>query len=306
MKRRVIPWATALFFITIFSCERNKLDPEELCFNCNNVDFGAIDTQAAWSPNGDWIAFTHTDSLEAKAGIWLIRTDGTGARLWQRGLSSYITWSPDSKWIAFESGNQIWKRKVNGDSLIQLTTVGQNYFPSWSPDGKKIAFDSNSQSAFYAIMAMDSDGGNQSLIAYDPNVGDCRNPHWGKTNRIVHYRHPGNTSADIFIMDADGKNLKRLTLDEKTDRWPKLSPDGTSIVYTSREEGQSEDPRRSVFGMNASGANIKMLANPGIDPDWSPDGKTIVYTYSTSGNGRLWLMSPDGSQKRQLTFKNQF
>lgn len=308
MKRRTIPWGITLFFLVLFSCDKDEPDPEEPCYlDCNTIDYGAIDTQASWSPDGKWIAFTHSDSIAAKTGIWLIRPDGTGARLWQMGLSSYLTWSPDGQWIAFEYRHQIWKRKMNGDSLTQLTSEGRNYFPSWSPDGKQLAFDSNSQSAFYAIMTMNIDGSNKSLIDYDPTDGGSRIPHWGKTNQIVHTRYPlGNMSEDIYIMDADGENLKRLTADDKTDRWSKLSPDGSQIVYTSQDHNKEGDPRPSLFSIDASGKNMKMLARPGIDADWSPDGKTIVYTLSSSSNGRLWLMAPDGSNQRQLTFKNQF
>ncbi len=304
MRKRTILWVITLSILAMPGCD--KYQHEQPCpDDCNHLDFGAIDYEASWSPDGEWIAFCHADSVPGKSGIWLIRPDGTGARLWQNE-GVYPAWSPDGQWIAFEAGHQIWKRKVNGDSLTQLTREGRNYFPTWSPDGKKLAFDSDSQSAFYAIMTMDSDGGNQVLVGYDSKVGDSRNPHWGKTGKIVHYRHPGSTSSDIFIMDADGDNLKRLTSDDKTDREPKLSPNGLQIVYSSQDHTKGGDARPSLYMVDASGANIRMLARPGIHGDWSPDGKTIVYTQSSRDNGRLWLMAPDGSGKRQLTFKNQF
>lgn len=59
--------------------------------------------------------------------------------------------------------------------------------------------------------------------------------------------------------------------------------------------------------MNADGSDLKQLTNTqAYSCDWSPDGTHIVYTDSRAGNGRLWIMEENGSNKRQLTFERHF
>ena len=73
--------------------------------------------------NGGEIAF--------RAGETLYVMDLSTGSTWivTESLWGSFRWSPDGEWIVFDEGSQIYKIKVNGDSLAQLTFQGRNFFP---------------------------------------------------------------------------------------------------------------------------------------------------------------------------------
>ncbi len=72
----------------------------------------------------------------------------------------------------------------------------------------------------------------------------------------------------IYVMDADGGNVRQLTDDPAWDRYPAWSPDGTQIAFTSDRDGDED-----IYVMDADGGNVRQLTDdPGEDyaPAWSP------------------------------------
>jgi Tol biopolymer transport system component len=106
-------------------------------------------------------------------------------------------------------------------------------------------------------------------------------------------------NMDIWVIDANGNNLTRLTTHTKDDRYPALSPDGRKIAFMSKRTGFND-----IWIMNHDGSNkIQITADPaGYDwyPAWSPDGKKIAFS-RRRGNWDIWVMNADGSNQTQLT-----
>lgn len=264
-----------------------------------------IDKHPSWSQDGKTIVYIHQEPYpNDSSGIYTIDTNGTNKRLLLEGFYESPDWSPDGQWIVFSNSAQIYKIKFNQDSLTQLTSNGNNFFPAWSDDGEWIAYDSNfdspNGSGFYYIWKMKKDGSNKIRIGLD-TIHGSRQPHWA-TNKIVHIRYfVGVFSSEICIMDDNGASFTRLTYNNTTDYLPKLSMDGMKITFTVIAVG----PAYQVWTMNSDGTNLRNLTSlfeQGYSPSWSPDGEKIVYTNSKPSNGRLWIMSKDGSSKRQLTY----
>ena len=86
----------------------------------------------------------------------------------------------------------------------------------------------------------------------------------------------GTTNSDIYLVNADGSNLRQLTNNPAADTHPRWSPDGTSLLFLStRKEGQQ------AWLLPLLGGEPRQLTRfaAGIgDPVWSPDGKQIVFT----------------------------
>ena len=149
-------------------------------------------------------------------------------------------WSPNGEWIAFVSDREgtqnIYRMDVNGSNIIRLTNQGINGKPAWSPDSQFIAFDSQRE-GHHAIYIMNANGGQLKQLTEDlPLWSGCS---WSPDGKQIAY--PAGSfdkeGADIFTMDVDGNNIRKLTSMGNGFRsgnaaW---SPDGKWIAYSAVE-----------------------------------------------------------------------
>ncbi len=120
--------------------------------------------------------------------------------------------------------------------------------------------------------------------------------------KIVFYsKRDGNT--EIYTMNSDGTNQRRLTFNEASDGLGSWSPNGRQIVFDSERDGNWE-----VYVMNADGTNQHRLTHhPRVDadPDWSPDGSQIAFLSAQNGGPdhkfNIFVMDTDGGNVRQVT-----
>ncbi|HUQ49586.1 MAG TPA: hypothetical protein VM056_02640 [Terriglobales bacterium] len=133
------------------------------------------------------------------------------------------------------------------------------------------------------------------------------------------YVWPIHSAFDIFVANADGGGLKRITKTPGYDAEATISRDGKRIVFTSMRDGDLD-----IYTMNANGKDVRRLTNePGYDGGafFSADGKKIVYRAHhpkdpkeladyqgllkqdllRPGKLEIWVMNADGSGKRQVT-----
>ena len=138
----------------------------------------AEEADPAWSPDGDWIAYTQRTPGTPVRELWLVRPDGSGTRrVTSFGQTIYgPTWSPDSKRIAFAGDldgtiYDIYSVDLQGKSTRRYTQSRSDAFePAWSPDGQTIAFSRDG-----AIELIDPNGNITRLT--DPADNDS-SPAW--------------------------------------------------------------------------------------------------------------------------------
>jgi TolB protein len=176
-----------------------------------------------------------------------------------------LTCSPCKK-IVFMSGgidqdgssSEIYTINADGTGLTRLTN-NQSYDgePAWSPDGQRIAFVSGRD--------------------FGPNDAD----RWKRV---------------LYVMDADGSNVRRLTVSTGGAWNPAWSPDGGRIVYEAIDGGSD-----NLWEVPADGGAAKLLfSTPGVDmqPAWSPDGTRLALVSDWVAYDfvlNIYLINADGS-----------
>jgi Tol biopolymer transport system component len=85
-------------------------------------------------------------------------------------------------------------------------------------------------------------------------------------------------SRELYTINRDGTDVKRLTFNDLFERTPKWSPDGTQIAFSAL----APDGNWDIYIINADGTGLRRLTtDPGRDdyPTWTPDGANIVYDH---------------------------
>lgn len=165
----------------------------------------------------------------------------------------------------------IYETDFSGGKIRNLThTLGYDAEASWSPDGKLIAFASNRR-------------------AYSGELSD---------EEAALFKANPSSLIDIYIMDADGSNVKRLTQTKTYDGGPFFSPDGKRIVWRRFSENGRE---AEIFTMNIDGSDQKQITRLNTmswAPFYHPSGKYIIFTTNLHGhrNFELYIVDVDGEK----------
>jgi TolB protein len=114
-----------------------------------------------------------------------------------------------------------------------------------------------------------------------------------------------DTTWEIYTIDVNGQNLRRLTSNSISDWSPEWSPDGRFILYLSIVG--NNDP--AIFIMNSDGSGARQLYNSQYyewGADWSADGSQIIFTRDENDKGVLYAMNVDGSNLHMLTERGSY
>jgi Tol biopolymer transport system component len=149
------------------------------------------------------------------------------------------------------------------------------------------------------IWTMNPDGTDRVNITSESAAIDAT-PDWSPDgSRIAFVSDRDDPEFEIYVMDADGSGVERLTTNGLQHGQPTWSPDGTEFLFRSTRTGNSD-----LFAMNADGSNVRQLTDgPATDwfASWSPDGKRIAFASTRSGAQALYLMPAEGGEAEQIT-----
>lgn len=106
-------------------------------------------------------------------------------------------------------------------------------------------------------------------------------------------------NKEIYVMDYDGYNERRVTRNGSINLNPSFSPDGKEIVYTSYRKGNPDLYRREIF----TGAETRISSRTGLNVTgaWSPRGEKIALAMSKDGNCEIYLVNRNGKELARLT-----
>ncbi len=214
--------------------------------------------------------------------------------------------------IAFSSKWNIYTIDTDGTNLIELT---RGDGPSWAPDGTKIVFSfglGRWLGDVTDIYIMDANGANRVNLTRGRHKQNSM-PAWSPDGTKIAFVSYRDHNHEIYVMNADGKNPKNLTLHLDDDTCPTWSPDGTKIAFWSRQVAGEIPILSDIFVMDADGANrTNLTQNPRASnrtPSWSPDGSKIAYAAVRNVNRAdfwnsaldIFVMNADGTHPVRLT-----
>lgn len=282
---------------------------------------GALNIHARFSSENGRIAFVFGPD------IYSMNPDGSDVRqLTNLGANNgafWENWSFDGRQIVFSeypsnSTGQLWLMDADGSHqhlLLSEANYGENA-PSFSPDGVWVIFtrcQNVSNGNGCAIYRIRTDGSGLTPVTdFQLEVNDWE-PVYSPDGAVVAFEsfsRDGLISA-IWLVNADGSDIRRITLPEIEAINPHWSPDGEKIVFkTHCCNPQNND----IWVINRDGSGLHRLtgtASSDLDipvayydeaPSWSPRGDFITFDqYDPKANTvGIFVMSADGSRRTQL------
>jgi Tol biopolymer transport system component len=202
---------------------------------------------AAWSPDGEKLAFTSRDRSAGISRLEVMDADGSNRETIFQDDQSLVdpTWSPDGSKILFVKADYyqggLWVIAANGSAPAPVPLSGDlpRTFaaPDWSPDGSRVAFEGQADEEY--------------CDPYDPP--EC---------------YPILGAPAIYIVSSSGGAVTRLTEYGGESEDPSWSPDGSRIAVFAYG---------SIWTVDPSGTNFRDLGPYGSNPVWSPDGELIAF-----------------------------
>ena len=252
----------------VFQSER---DPENPFFQIFLLDLETGDTErvspgtgkttCSWvHPDGRHVMFASTHGDPAA-----VQKQQEELQARAEGRQKRYSWDYDENF-------ELYSADLETGKFTRLTdAVGYDAEGSYSPDGRLIAFSSNRHAYLQELSQKE-----KALLEEDKSY-----------------------FLDIYIMNADGSNIRRLTNVPGYDGGPFFSADGSRICWRRfAEDGATAE----IFTMNVDGSDQRQLTHMGAmswAPYFHPSGDYLIFATNTQGfaNFELYLVDAGGSRE---------
>jgi Tol biopolymer transport system component len=268
------------------------------------------------SPDGEWLYFQSNASGHSQ--VYRCRHDGSevanltgGANLgneWKDAFGYFLSTDGARLLYTVHNGSIGQVVLANADGAhprLVAPGLGYIYMAALGPENDRVVFSGPARGYRLLLVAL-PDG---EAVELTPDHAECFVPQFtrdGKT--VVFIRRDG----DVYRVDADGKNLKRLTEGNQhvefrlsaADRHgstdgPHVSPDGAQVAYVAVKNGIA-----NVCVMNIDGAGQRQITfrkSPCGRVRWSPDGTRLAFVSFEGKYPQLFVVPAQGGEARQLT-----
>jgi len=304
------------------------------------------DPQLSPNGNQVLYVLAHTDWKANRqiSHIWRTNTDGTGSLQMTNGEKgeSSPRWSPDGQRIAFIATRGTEAEEENKGQVYILHNQGGEAQPlaqhetpvasiQWSPDGRHIFFladdpktdaEKKRAEAKDDIVAFEEDYKQRRL--WKISVEDKKETKITEGEfsviryrlsqdgtMIAHHRAPSpllddSDEGEVWVMMADGSGAKRLTENTIRERGAELSPDNSTVLFTSDSNEKFETYYNDkIFLVPAAGGHhrliLKEMPHEVMQTTWSRDGTSIYFSANTGIRSELFVVEVASEKLQQIT-----
>ncbi|HUI08762.1 MAG TPA: hypothetical protein VL221_00470 [Bacteroidota bacterium] len=255
--------------------------------------------------------------------LFMVNPDGTDLRQLTTGPFNNHNgyWSSDASRIAFNSsengstgGEFVFVMDSDGKHRHSLDVIG--VVKGWSRDNTRIVFVScplceggGDLSSYICVVNADGTGFRQLTTSPgDVLVNDddaCFSADGMKIYFDSNRGLPPQSGGEIYVVNADGSGLRRLTYFNRYSGSPAVSPDGKMLAFWS---GNTDWPLSGIYTMNTDTTALRLVIadlpnEVYTGPRWSPDGSRFViraYPPASSDIGSLCVLDASGNGLRTI------
>ena len=253
------------------------------------TDHPAFDNFPTRAPDGTQILFmSNRDGGNTRLYLRDLNDESPPMRLTEwNGIEGTHSkcWSPDGTQIVFSS-------EVNGKDQIFLMNVepykprillsdanSDLQVPAISPDGLKVVYQARLADRSIELRLTELDTRSTKVIyKTEPEMppGTLLGPNWSPDSSKIVFSSNSGGNSDIYSINSDGTELRKLTDDPLPDLSPVFSADGKEIIFVRDIYGKTK-----LYKMNANGGEsrpITQKAGYEMSPTLSRDGKTLLFS----------------------------
>jgi Tol biopolymer transport system component len=177
-----------------------------------------------------------------------------------------------------------------------------DYNAAFSPDGRRVAFVTQ-RDGNHELYAVNRDGSDLKRLTDDPTLDD--HPAWSPDGKKIAFsstRQPATTAGKawnaIYLMNADGSEVRRVSPADASDYSPAWSPKGDWIACAS---GSGKSGGTDLYVMKPDGSGRKLVVKNGGWPSFSADGGSLYFHSDRQDKWGIWRVNLDGSALERIT-----
>jgi len=213
------------------------------------------------------------------------------------GPATGVTWASDNPSVA----------TVSEDGTVTTAAYGHARITATAPGGRHAVAEVFVQGEI--VVASTRSGRYQLYAAERANLAQLRKvmddtatatePAFSPDGSRIAFTSTRDGQPEVYVMDADGTNVARLTNSPGLDGDPSFSPDGQVVVFHSQRTGH----RQIYLQPITSSVAVPLTQEPADNsqPSMSPDGELIAFVSNRDGNNHVWLMAKDGTNQHPFT-----
>jgi TolB protein len=218
-------------------------------------------------------------------------------QLTSAGENHIPRWSSDGRSISFSSNSEaggeffdIWVMSEKGDGRQRVVSTGAwDEYAAWARDGT-LAFVSTglTQGAPNSEVFVGKPGSN-NFLRLTENTSRDEWPTWSPDGKRIAFATGRDGSMDIWVMNRDGQDQRRLIASRSQENEPAWSPTANLIAYTAHKSEESEFGDIRLFNYDTGEDTHLTTKGTSANPAWSPDGQWVAFTrwVDSDGNGRV-------------------